>query len=104
MSVRAYRMEHKTIKGRVWSSHAQSNTFNCWHDTDLNNFLRNHEDTSDQTNSEGGGVICVSLKALKQAIKKQKELKYDDDVLKKLKEDLEIATKEGEEYIDYDCF
>ena len=104
MSVRAYRMEHKTVKGRTWSSHAQSETFNCWHDTDLNDFFRDHEDTSDQTNMDGCGTICVSLKAIAQAIKKQKKLKYSDSVLQSLKKDLEIATKEDEEFIDYDCF
>ena len=102
MSVRAYRTETKTENGKVWSSTVSEPTFNCWNDTELSEFLRNHGDTSDQTNMDGCGVICVSFDALKDAIENQKELGYDNDVLESLKADL--ATIEEGDFIDYDCF
>jgi hypothetical protein len=104
MSVRAYRIETKTVKGRDWTSSVKTPTFNCWNDFDLFNFLRNHEETVDQTNSEGCGTLSINIDAIKEAIKKAKVLKIDKDVSKNLTNDLAVAEKNNDETIDYDCY
>lgn len=104
MSVGAYRIETKTIKGRIWSSPVSRPTFNCWNDFKLTLFLRDHEDTVDQTNIDGCGIICVSKIAIEESINNQKELEYSDNVLESLKADLKVLEEGGEEYLDYNCF
>lgn len=84
MSVRAYRV--------IKIERAKNSTFNLWHDTELCEFLG--VDVS-------GGMWEAEVVRLEEAVK---ELKLDEEIAKKITEDIMWAKNRGDDFILYECF
>jgi hypothetical protein len=96
MSVRAHRV--------VKVEYAPEASFNLYWDGKLVEFIEGHDGVWDRLNSDGCGQACIAVETLEEAISKNGELNLDEDTVKVLKEDIEAAKAEGEEYITYDFF
>ena len=55
----------------------------------------------DMLNSNAAGIIEISLEKLKKALKDED---IREETKKVIKEDMEIAKKQGDDYISYYCF
>ncbi|RZV40238.1 MAG: hypothetical protein EVJ48_01730 [Candidatus Acidulodesulfobacterium acidiphilum] len=55
----------------------------------------------DMLNSNAAGIIEISLEKLKKALKDEY---IREETKKVIKEDMEIAKKQGDDYISYYCF
>lgn len=95
MSIRA----HRVIK----IEYAPEPTFNCWHDTELLDFLLENDKVHDGRNMDGVGMIEFSVDELQAAVD-DKDLKFDDEVRKQLQADITASKEAGDTYIQYDCF
>jgi len=103
MSVKAYRIESKQIKGRVWTSAVQNPTFNYSHDDNIRLFLTSRA-LSEQLSDDGCGVFSIHVDSLKEAIKTAETLGLTEQVLENLKADLKYAEKKKTQRIDYECY
>lgn len=99
MSVRAYRI--------IEIKRADDPTFNLWHDDDLISFLESYGsgyDYIEHLTDDGSGTTEISVKALKEALKKAKKLELDVYQIAAIKKDIEFAKSRGDEWVLYDCF
>ena len=55
----------------------------------------------DMLNSNAAGIIEIPLEKLKKALKDED---ISEETKKVIKEDMEIAKKQGDDYISYYCF
>ena len=104
MSTSAYRIERKVIKKRVWSSAVSVPTFNCYHDSEVKNFLIARA-VSDQLN-ENGGRFTIHVDSLKELFSEVEvgNLNPSIDTLSNLREDLENAEKLKTLSVEYEIF
>ena len=98
MSVRAHRI--------LSVEYAPETSFNLYGDEKLVDFLQKENDQGfyDQMNSDGGGVVTVSIEALQKAIDQAEELELDEVTVRVLGEDIAAAKLADNDYVDYDCF
>jgi hypothetical protein len=95
MSIRA----HRIIK----IEYAPGPTFNCWHDTELLDFLLENDEVHDGRNLDGAGIIEFNVDELQAAVD-DKNLKLNDEVRRQLQADIVASKVADDEYIQYDCF
>ena len=89
MSARAYRINYIDEQNNP--------SFNLWHDEKLMDFF-NREDGIDSIEQ---GILEIPVITLEKAIKQAKELEIDEDDIQVLKEDIQKAKDEHEDYIKY---
>lgn len=94
MSVRAYRIiKIETEAGE---------SFNLWRDNTLNDELEK-SGYYDNLNDDSGGILEISISALKEIIEEIGNT-INPDILENLHKDIEAAVDAGEEYIQYYCY
>lgn len=91
MSVRAFRVKKIDIN--------KESTFDLWRNEKLVEFL----DITSELDEDLGSTIKISIDVLEEAVDKKDELKLDEFVVNKIKKDIKIAKKNGNEYITYYC-
>ncbi len=96
MSVRAHRI--------VEIKYAPEGTsFNLTFDEKLVQFLDDHNEGGLWSQLHGdGGIACIEVKAIRQAIRKASQLSLDADTVEALRRDISAGRKLG--YVDYDFF
>lgn len=98
MSIRAHRIE-KII-------YAEKTLFNSGHGN-LSDFLLNHDETNDQRNNDGGGLVEFPFRVLKEALEDRVSLKFNDEEIESLIDEIYDLEKKGKgdyDYIQYDLF
>lgn len=97
MSTRAHRVK-KII-------YAEGQFFNSG--SKLADCIREHEEANDQTNHDGGGIIEITLRGLKEILENKKENKISKEEIKELTDEIAELTEEGkddDDFISYDLF
>ncbi len=94
MSVRAYRVIEIKINPEA--------NFNLWHDQEILDWLRVEADVSDETNTDGCGMMEFSVKDMRRMLKALPHL--DPLIVRAIKDDIKAVRKAGEEYIKYECY
>jgi len=93
MSIRAYRV--------IKIEHAESDSFNLWHDEELRDFFDRNYDFYGSLNDDCCGISELPVEALREALKK---VNMSDDTREALQRDIEAAERAGDEFVSYDCF
>ena len=91
MSNRAYRCEIK---------HVENETFNCWWDDPITEWLRDNTDFNDSLFEGPTGVSFISVKNWQKLLKDLKG-KLSKDRIKSIKTDLKWAKENKKDYISY---
>ncbi len=99
MGVLAYRV--------IEIKRAETASFKLGSQLDLLDFIEQHnEDYAgfyEQLNADGGGMVNVSVTALRKAVK-SKKLKLPPEVVAALRKDIAWAEAQGVDDVQYDCF
>lgn len=95
MSIQAY---------RIIKIERDKPSFNCSHEPDLMRFLEGHKDTWDSRLCNGGGIIEVSIDALREAVDKADELGISKETVDALLEDVSKTIENDEDIVLYECF
>jgi hypothetical protein len=94
MSIRAHRVIEIKTSG---------SSFNLYHDEDVTDWLGEHTSFNGTLNCDCCGLTEVSVEGLKDMLSEIGE-KLDEDVKKSIKEDIEFAESQGDEYVQYYCY
>lgn len=98
MSVRAYRVN----KGQELADNC---SFNCWHDTDILDFLAQYEiGFWDGRNSDGNGIIEITVESLEKLLNEFKWKPDEDYRRDAIAADVVWAKEHNRPYVQYDCF
>lgn len=95
MSVRAYRVNKKEV--------AENCSFNCWHDTDILDFLT-AEEFYDSRNYDGLGQIEVPFSSLEKLLAKYRWEADEDYRRDAIQADIAWARANDRGTVEYDCF
>lgn len=95
MSIRAYRINKKEL--------AKDCSFNCWHDSDILDFLLENE-FYDGRNCDGAGSIEVPVPTLEKLLTMYPWEANGDYRQAAIQSDIAWARENHRETIEYDCF
>ena len=95
MSVRAFRVNKKEL--------AENCSFNCWHDTEILDFLQANE-FYDSRNYDGVGQIEVPVSSLEKVLAEYRWEAGKDYRRDAIQADIAWARVNDRETIEYDCF
>ncbi|MHB8084388.1 MAG: hypothetical protein ACYDHZ_00985 [Dehalococcoidia bacterium] len=100
MSVLAYRV--------IEIKRAEAPSFKLGENTELLDYISADNDDLadpyDQLNNEGVGMVSVSVRVLKKAVKAAENLKLSPEVVAALKADIAWAEAQDVPDIQYDCY
>ena len=95
MSVRAYRVNKKEL--------AENCSFNCWHDTEILDFLLANE-FYDSRNYDGVGQIEVPVSSLEKLLAEYRWEASKDYQRYAIQGDIAWARANNRETVEYECF
>lgn len=93
MSVRAY---------RVLKIETAGESFNLWHDIEVTRWLEKNTGFFESM-VDGTGVMDVSIEDLEEMLKEIGD-KIPEHVKKNIRDDIEFAKKQGDDYVTYYCY